>query len=93
LKVQEESDSGEGPSQTQRRRRGPPSDDSEEEEEEEEQQENGDGIDATHEATEQLVKKFVRYALACEYQRIPIRRAAVTEKGRFQNISQFVWLG
>jgi hypothetical protein len=31
-------------------------------------------------ATSQLVKKLVRYVLACEYQRLPIRREGIREK-------------
>lgn len=31
---------------------------------------------------EQLVKKLVRYALACEFGRVPIRREGIREKGR-----------
>jgi MAGE family len=31
--------------------------------------------------TSQLIKKLVRYALACEYSRTPIRRDGVKEKG------------
>ena len=38
-----------------------------------------DGDEA--DSQEQVVKKLVRYALACEYQRIPIKRANITEKG------------
>jgi hypothetical protein len=69
--------------QTQRRRRAH-SDVSEEEEEEEEEEENDGDMDVDGvEGEEQLVKKFVRYALACEYQRLPIRRAAVSEKGLY----------
>lgn len=30
---------------------------------------------------EQLVKRLVRYALACEYSRTPIRREGIKEKG------------
>lgn len=30
---------------------------------------------------DQVVKKLVRYALGCEYQRMPIKRANITEKG------------
>lgn len=72
--------------QTQRRRRGPPSDDSEDEEEEEEE-DNGEEMDVEgQEGEEQLVKKFVRYVLACEYQRIPIRRVAVSEKGLYHSL-------
>jgi hypothetical protein len=36
--------------------------------------------DAMPNTQDQLVKKLVRYALACEYQRLPIRRAGITEK-------------
>lgn len=35
----------------------------------------GDGTD------DQLVKKLVRYALACEYARIPIKRDGIRDKG------------
>lgn len=38
-----------------------------------------DGDEA--DSQEQVVKKLVRYALACEYQRMPIKRANITEKG------------
>ena len=38
-----------------------------------------DGSEA--DSQEQAVKKLVRYALACEYQRIPIKRANISEKG------------
>lgn len=33
---------------------------------------------------DQLVKKLVRYALACEYARIPIRRDGIRDKGGFK---------
>jgi len=35
---------------------------------------------------DQLVKKLVRYALACEFQRLPIRRTGITEKGEDESI-------
>ena len=38
-------------------------------------------MDEGHEGDAQVVKRFVRYALACEYQRKYIRRADVTDKG------------
>lgn len=38
---------------------------------------NGNGNDAS---LDQMVKKLVRLALACEYQRKPIRRAEISEK-------------
>lgn len=31
--------------------------------------------------TSELIKKMVRYALACEYSRTPIRRDGIKEKG------------
>lgn len=37
------------------------------------------GVDGT--SDDQLVKKLVRYALACEYARIPIRRDGIRDKG------------
>jgi hypothetical protein len=37
--------------------------------------------DADADSQDQLVKKLVRYAMACEYQRMPIRRTGITEKG------------
>lgn len=39
----------------------------------------GDGDDTQ----DQVVKRLVRYALACEYQRLPIKRANITEKGEW----------
>lgn len=45
--------------------------------------ESGDGIDgsASRDADGQLAKKLVRYALACEYSRTPIRRDGIKERG------------
>ncbi|KAL9608031.1 MAG: hypothetical protein Q9167_007110 [Letrouitia subvulpina] len=40
---------------------------------------------------EQMVKKLVRLALACEYSRQPIRRADITAKGQLVNLSG-LWL-
>lgn len=85
MQVQEESSEEEERTQsTQRnRRRAPASEDDEEDEEDEE--EAGDDemdVDARSEGQDQTVKKMVRYALACEYQRMPIRRAGISEKGR-----------
>ncbi|KAH8597710.1 MAGE family-domain-containing protein [Bisporella sp. PMI_857] len=59
---------------TQRRRQSPSDG------EEDEDLENADALDEGQEGDEQAVKKLVRYALACEYQRKPIRRADITEK-------------
>ena len=38
-----------------------------------------DGVE--RDETSQLIKKLVRYALACEYSRTPIRRDGIKEKG------------
>jgi hypothetical protein len=48
----------------------------------------GDGLD-------DMVKKLVRLALACEYQRRPIRRPEINEKVLGNNSRQFkkVWAG
>ena len=40
------------------------------------------------ESQEQVVKKLVRYALACEFQRLPIRRAGISEKGLYKVLYQ-----
>jgi hypothetical protein len=61
------------------RRQGPLSDDDSEDEAQEEDEEMPDA-DAEPNSQDQLVKKLVRYALACEYQRLPIRRTGITEK-------------
>ena len=36
---------------------------------------------ASQDLTAQLVKRLVRYAIACEYSRLPIRREGIREKG------------
>ncbi len=41
-----------------------------------------DQISVSHDLTAQLVKKLVRYALACEYSRQQIRREGIRERGR-----------
>lgn len=41
-----------------------------------------DGSFADDTADDQLVKKLVRYALACEYARLPIRRDGIRDKGK-----------
>lgn len=43
----------------------------------------GDGLmgGVERDETSQLIKKLVRYALACEYSRTPIRREGIKEKG------------
>jgi hypothetical protein len=82
---EDESEEDEERSQTQgtqrNRRRAPPSEDDSEEEVQEEDEEMPDAdADAEPNSQDQLVKKLVRYALACEYQRLPIRRNGITEK-------------
>lgn len=46
-------------------------------------EENGEVAEAYDEDStdNQLVKKLVRYALACEYSRTPIRRDGIKDKG------------
>lgn len=61
------------------RRRAPPSEDDSDEEVLEEDEDMPDA-DAEPNSQDQLVKKLVRYALACEYQRLPIRRNGIAEK-------------
>jgi hypothetical protein len=63
----------------QRRRRAPVSEDSEEDDEEQVGDMDVDG----GESQDQVVKKLVRYALACEYQRLPIKRSGISEKGQY----------
>jgi len=41
-----------------------------------------DGYGGMEDETSQLIKKLVRYALACEFSRTPIRRDGIREKGR-----------
>lgn len=48
--------------------------------EEEEGSEHG-AVDAEASAEDQLAKKLVRYALACEFSRTPIRRDGIKERG------------
>lgn len=62
------------PTQTQRNRRG----DSSEGDDVDEARENGN----VSGSVQQLAKNLVRYALACEYARRPIRRQDVNEKGK-----------
>jgi hypothetical protein len=38
-------------------------------------------VDAGADTQDQAVKKLVRYALACEFQRLVIRRTGIAEKG------------
>lgn len=40
----------------------------------------------TRDETSQLIKNLVRYALACEYSRTPIRRDGIKEKGSRSDI-------
>ncbi|TVY86995.1 Non-structural maintenance of chromosome element [Lachnellula willkommii] len=79
--IREEEESEEEPTQSTQRRRGhaPASEDESEGDEEEEV--GGDEMDVDGaESMDQAVKKLVRYALACEYQRITIKRTGISEK-------------
>ena len=61
----------------QRRRTSPPSEDEEPSYADDNGTQGGEGADSSH---HQMVKKMVRLALACEYQRRPIRRVDISEK-------------
>jgi hypothetical protein len=87
--VQEEEASEDEPPRSTQRPRQTQQDDSEEDEDDDENdddesRDNIMEIGEEEDSQEQLVKKLVRYALACEYQRMPIRRAGISEKGIFR---------
>ncbi|KAG8166841.1 hypothetical protein KVR01_002530 [Diaporthe batatas] len=63
----------------QRQRRDDPESDVDEEEEAEDAEDAEDG-DQVESADGQLIKKLVRYALACDFARAPIRRDGIKEK-------------
>lgn len=44
------------------------------------------GGEATQSADDQLAKKLVRYAISCEYSRVPIRRDGIKERGNSKEI-------
>jgi hypothetical protein len=77
---EEESEEERTQSTQRNRRRAPPSED-ESEEEVEEDAVDEEMVDAEPDSQDQIVKKLVRYALACEYQRTSIKRVGITEKG------------
>ncbi|KAF7880175.1 uncharacterized protein EAF01_012070 [Botrytis porri] len=83
VQIREDEESGEEtPRHTQQRHR--PDPESEEEEEDGDDDEHdatgeGMGLDR-EESLDQVVKKLVRYALACEFQRLPITRTGIKEK-------------
>ncbi|ESZ90697.1 hypothetical protein SBOR_8923 [Sclerotinia borealis F-4128] len=84
IREDEESEE-ERPRNNQRRRRAAPESEEEEEEEEDDGEDEddaaGDGRDLDREdSLDQAVKKLVRYALACEFQRLPITRTGIKEK-------------
>ncbi|RQM06568.1 hypothetical protein DH86_00003270, partial [Scytalidium sp. 3C] len=75
-----EESENEAPSTQRGRNRRPVADDSDDEDNEAEE-EDGEDMDIDGENTlDQSVKKLVRYALACEYSRIPISRTGIREK-------------
>jgi hypothetical protein len=65
--------------QTQRNRRGGSSDGDDVDEARENGSANGSGSGSG--SVQQLAKNLVRYALACEYARRPIKRQEINEKG------------
>lgn len=50
-------------------------------EEEEDEEDEAFGMEGNDGSREQMVKKLVRYALACEYARMPITRKGISEIG------------
>ena len=81
---EEESSEEERPRKSQHKKgkqRAQEAEDEQEDDDDDEDGENNMDIDAGEDSHDQLVKKLVRYALACEYQRMPIRRAGISEKG------------
>lgn len=71
----------------QRQRRAEP--ESEDDAEEEEQyDDDDDGNEKAESADGQLIKKLVRYALACDFNRTAIRRDGIKEKGA---ASEVMW--
>lgn len=80
---EEESESEQEPTQsTQRKRRSTPEEEpSEEEEPEDEDSPAEESNEGNTDGLESSVKKLVRYALACEYQRQTIKRSGITEQG------------
>lgn len=46
------------------------------------EEDEGNNTNGGNENLNQTVKKLVRYALACEYQRSTIKRTGITEKGK-----------
>jgi hypothetical protein len=67
--------------QTQRNRRG----DSSDGDDVDEARENGSANGSGSGSVQQLAKNLVRYALACEYARRPIKRQEINEKGEQQS--------
>ena len=79
----EEEQSEEEPTQrTQRHRRAPAEAESEDENDVEEEVDGMEVDGDQADSPDQVVKKLVRYALACEYQRVVIKRGNITEKGQ-----------
>jgi hypothetical protein len=78
--AEEDEEEEEQPNQrTQRgRARAPVSDDDSEDEAEDGEEM---AVDVAGDSQDQAVKKLVRYALACEFQRLAIRRTGIAEKG------------
>ena len=84
---------GEGISRRRQSRRdhhSEPSDDDDQDEDEDVDMDEADTTRAGGTEEQQLVAKLVRYALACEYARIPIKRDGIRDKG---NISIKISIG
>ncbi|QSZ34642.1 hypothetical protein DSL72_007496 [Monilinia vaccinii-corymbosi] len=82
VQIREDDESEEeSPRNAKRRRLAAPESEEEEEEDEEEEDVGSEGMGLDREdSLDQAVKKLVRYALACEFQRLPITRTGIKEK-------------
>lgn len=81
IREDEESEE-ETPRNTQQRRHPDPESEEEEDDgDDDEDDATGEGMGSDREESlDQVVKKLVRYALACEFQRLPITRTGIKEK-------------
>ncbi len=77
----EDNDHDQSTSHRRQARRANDSDDSEASEDEQEDDVDMDRSGHGDDNEDQLVQKLVRYALACEYARMPIRRDGIRDKG------------
>ncbi|KAB8294712.1 hypothetical protein EYC80_006674 [Monilinia laxa] len=81
VQIREDDESEEETPRNSQRRRYAAHESDEEEDDEDEDDAGGEGVELDREdSLDQAVKKLVRYALACEFQRLPITRTGIKEK-------------